>query len=123
MSGPGFAKQQSKSDFFESRIRPVLVEHCYECHNSSGKKKGGLALDWRNPLRAAEDVIVPGKPDDSLLVLAVRQLHCPPKLTAAQCGLHCGLDGRLQLFVLLLIVLDRLLILADGLLVFAPAPS
>ncbi|MBT6852196.1 MAG: hypothetical protein HOA16_13480, partial [Opitutae bacterium] len=30
------------NDFFESKIRPVLVEHCYECHNSSGKAKAKL---------------------------------------------------------------------------------
>lgn len=34
-------------EFFEQRIRPVLVEHCYECHNSAGTAEAGLALDHR----------------------------------------------------------------------------
>ena len=34
-------------DFFESKIRPVLVEHCYSCHNSNDAAEGGLALDHR----------------------------------------------------------------------------
>ncbi len=34
-----------KREFFESRIRPVLIEHCYKCHNSHGKKEGDLAVD------------------------------------------------------------------------------
>lgn len=37
--------------FFEARIRPVLVEHCYECHNSGDAAEGDLALDWKTPLR------------------------------------------------------------------------
>ena len=32
-------------EFFEKKIRPVLAENCYECHNSINKKKGDLALD------------------------------------------------------------------------------
>jgi hypothetical protein len=40
-------------DFFEARIRPVLVEHCYKCHSSAaGKTEGGLALDTRGAMRA-----------------------------------------------------------------------
>ncbi|MFM8470591.1 MAG: c-type cytochrome domain-containing protein, partial [Limisphaerales bacterium] len=35
-------------EFFEKRVRPVLVERCYECHSTTAKKlKGGLALDTR----------------------------------------------------------------------------
>ena len=34
-------------EFFEARIRPVLVEQCYRCHNSSGRAEGGLAVDRR----------------------------------------------------------------------------
>ena len=37
-------------DFFEAKIRPVLVEHCYECHNSSGKAKAKLVLDYKDGL-------------------------------------------------------------------------
>ena len=52
-------------EFFEKNIRPALAEHCYECHNSSDKAKGGLALDWRDGLVKGSDsgsVIVAGKP-------------------------------------------------------------
>ena len=35
-------------EFFESKVRPLLVEHCYECHSANAKKlKGGLRLDGR----------------------------------------------------------------------------
>ena len=40
---------------FRKKIRPVLAEHCYECHNSSGKEKGGLALDWAGGLAVVGD--------------------------------------------------------------------
>ncbi len=76
--------------FFEQKIRPVLVSTCYECHSAgakaNGKLKGGLFLDTRAALLTGGDegpVLVPGKPDDSLLIKAVRwsreDLHMPPK--------------------------------------------
>jgi hypothetical protein len=62
-------------EFFEQRIRPVLVEHCHECHSASAKKlQGGLRLDSRAGLIAGGDsgpAIVPGKPEASLLIRAV----------------------------------------------------
>src|SRR5262245_13649638 len=61
---------------FESKVRPVLVEHCYSCHSQkSGEAKGGLRLDTRATLRTGGDTgpaIVPGKPENSLLVTAIR---------------------------------------------------
>ncbi|SIO62408.1 Planctomycete cytochrome C [Singulisphaera sp. GP187] len=62
-------------EFFEAKIRPVLVERCNRCH-SAGKKepKGGLRLDSPAGLRKGGDsgvVIVPGKVDESLLVDAI----------------------------------------------------
>ncbi len=63
-------------EFFESRVRPVLVEHCYGCHSAQVRKpKGGLLLDSAEGLRkggSSGAVLVPGKPDDSLLVQAIR---------------------------------------------------
>ena len=42
--------------FFETKIRPVLVEHCYECHSSeSGKSRGGLKVDSRDALLRGGD--------------------------------------------------------------------
>jgi hypothetical protein len=62
-------------DFFESRIRPILVERCYECHSSEAKKaKGGLRLDTRAAIRKGGDsgpAVVPGDPDESLLLQAI----------------------------------------------------
>mgnify|MGYP002382125867 CR=1 FL=1 len=75
-------------NFFEKNIRPVLVEHCYKCHSSQGEKgvKGGLALDTRAGILQGGDsgpVIVPGRPDESLLVEAIgyadEALQMPPK--------------------------------------------
>ncbi len=62
-------------EFFESRIRPILAQDCYECHRSAGPKKGGLSLDHRAAWQAGGNsgpVILPGKPDESLLIQAIR---------------------------------------------------
>ena len=75
------------SDFFENKIRPLLVAHCQECHGGDGKKRqGGLRLDSRAGWMKGGDsgpAIVPGDPEKSLLILAVRQtdkdLRMPPK--------------------------------------------
>ncbi|MFN0068014.1 MAG: DUF1553 domain-containing protein [Limisphaerales bacterium] len=68
--------------FFERRIRPALVEHCYDCHSAGAKKlKGGLVLDSRAGVVQGGDtgpVITPGEPDASLLIQAVR--HADPNL-------------------------------------------
>jgi hypothetical protein len=74
-------------EFFEKRVRPVLVEHCYECHSAQSKKLGGgLLLDCRAGLLKGGDTgpaIVPGNASTSLLVAAVRytdqSLQMPPK--------------------------------------------
>ncbi|MBA63318.1 MAG: hypothetical protein CMJ76_13255 [Planctomycetaceae bacterium] len=62
-------------EFFEKRIRPVLVTKCYECHSSIASDiKGGLVLDSRNAIRKGGDsgpAVVPGKIADSLLYSAL----------------------------------------------------
>lgn len=76
--------------FFEKKIRPVLSESCYKCHSAEakaqGKLKGGLFLDTREGVLVGGDTgpsIVPGKPDASLLVKAMRwsdpDMEMPPK--------------------------------------------
>ncbi|MFZ4819716.1 MAG: c-type cytochrome domain-containing protein, partial [Limisphaerales bacterium] len=66
---PRFAGTPSAEQvaFFESRIRPVLVEHCYECHSAqSAKLKGGLLLDSRAGVIRGGDsgpIIAPGDPE------------------------------------------------------------
>lgn len=64
-------------EFFENKIRPVLVEHCYQCHSSGSKElQGGLRLDvkagWQVGGDSGMPAIVPGKSDESPLVRAVR---------------------------------------------------
>lgn len=71
--------------FFETRIRPVFIEHCYECHSQEAKQtKGGLQLDHRAAVLRGGDsgpAIVPGQPDQSLVIQAVRHesLEMPPQ--------------------------------------------
>jgi hypothetical protein len=68
------AQEASDLDFFESKVRPVLVENCLSCHGAK-KQKGGLRLDSRSAWARGGDsgpAIVPGKADRSLLVQMVR---------------------------------------------------
>src|SRR5947209_7228728 len=71
--------------FFEQKIRPALVQHCYECHSAQAKKvRGGLLLDTKAGLLNGGDsgpALVPGKVEESLLIKALRQdeLAMPPK--------------------------------------------
>ena len=72
-------------EFFEKRIRPVLIRHCYECHSSAATEaKAGLRLDSRDGIRAGGETgpsVVPGNADDSLLIAAIRHesLQMPPE--------------------------------------------
>lgn len=89
---PARGNDRTGLELFESKIRPVLVERCYECHSAEAKKvKGGLLLDTRAALRKGGDsgaAIVPGMPDESLLVKAIRyhdeNLQMPPKKPLAE---------------------------------------
>src|SRR2546426_4365294 len=61
-------------EFFEKKIRPVLVESCYKCHSQGEKVKGGLLVDARDGLLKGGDTgpaIVPNNPDASLLIKAI----------------------------------------------------
>src|SRR5215472_8021703 len=63
-------------DFFETRVRPVFAKNCYACHTDS--QMGGLRLDSAEAVRKggkSGPPIVPGKPEESLLIQAVRQTH------------------------------------------------
>lgn len=82
------AGSAEKTDFFEKRIRPVLVDHCYKCHSASSEKlKGALLLDTREGMlkggESGKPAIVPGDAEASLLVEAIRygneDLQMPPK--------------------------------------------
>jgi hypothetical protein len=74
-------------EFFEKRVRPVLAEHCFQCHSSRSEKlKAGLHLDSRQGVLTGGDsgpAAIPGDPDGSLVVKAIRytdsDLQMPPK--------------------------------------------
>lgn len=73
---PPRAAADEKLEFFERRIRPVLVEHCYECHSARVESvKGGLRVDHRRGLLVGGDsgpALLPGEPGESLLLEALR---------------------------------------------------
>lgn len=84
------AEDQGGIDFFESKIRPVLIEKCYGCHSveaeAKKKLKGDLYLDSKDSMRkGGKDgvVLVPGDPDKSKLIIAIRyhddDTAMPPK--------------------------------------------
>src|SRR5947208_9324234 len=75
-------------DFFEKRIRPVLVQRCYKCHSASAEKvKGGLLLDSREGMlkggESGKPAVVAGDAEKSRLIEAIRyandDLQMPPK--------------------------------------------
>jgi len=77
LQAPADPAEPSPEDlqFFETRIRPVLVENCQKCHGPT-KQWAGLRLDSRAAQLTGGDTgpaIVPGKPEESLLIKAVKQ--------------------------------------------------
>ncbi len=77
----------ANDEFFEKRVRPLLVQHCHECHSADSKKLGGgLRLDSRAGWKKGGDTgpaLIPQKVDESLLISAIRytdeSLRMPPK--------------------------------------------
>src|SRR5262245_5898885 len=70
----GLSGLASDKDFFEGKIRPLLAANCYDCHTE--EQLGGLRLDSRDAMLKGGKrgpAIVPGDPDRSLLIAAVRQ--------------------------------------------------
>ncbi|MFZ4766716.1 MAG: DUF1549 domain-containing protein, partial [Roseimicrobium sp.] len=81
-------------EFFESRIRPILVTECYDCHGAK-KAKGGLRLDSREGLLTGGDsgaAIVPGAPEKSLLIQSLAHTHADEALHMPKDG--AKLDGK-----------------------------
>ncbi|MEX2214529.1 MAG: PSD1 and planctomycete cytochrome C domain-containing protein [Phycisphaeraceae bacterium] len=88
---PAPAAETEPSDqdlqFFETKVRPLLVEQCYSCHSSQAKKlKAGLFMDSRQGIIKGGDTgpaLVAGDPDKSLIIDAIRyenvDLQMPPK--------------------------------------------
>jgi hypothetical protein len=81
-----------QADFFEKSVRPVLVKHCYECHSESADKiKGGLVLDTKAGWERGGDsgpAIVPGDPEKSLLIGAVRHADKDLKMPKEKIAEH-----------------------------------
>src|SRR3954469_23332984 len=76
----------AKIEFFEKKIRPLLVDNCHACHSAETNSKGGLRVDDRNGLLSGGGrgaAIVPGDVEKSLLVKAVsytqEKLKMPPE--------------------------------------------
>ncbi len=96
--GAGIAAEQDKNgkdkkgrdkqgvEFFEKKIRPVLVKHCYECHSADSEEvEGELVLDTRQGIRkggASGHAVVPGNLGESLLIKSMRfegDFEMPPE--------------------------------------------
>jgi hypothetical protein len=101
----GMAWAEDGVEFFEKKIRPVLSEHCYECHGPK-KQKGGLRMDTPANLRQGGDtgpLFVSKKADESLLITALRyhdkDLRMPPP--------EDGVDRKLPTRELTILRLDQ----------------
>ncbi|MFN7137745.1 MAG: PSD1 and planctomycete cytochrome C domain-containing protein [Limisphaerales bacterium] len=78
---------RAEIEFFENKIRPVLVNRCYKCHSSEGDKlRGDLSVQYREALLtggSSGPAIIPGNPETSLLIKAIRHdddvSKMPPK--------------------------------------------
>jgi hypothetical protein len=94
LAGSAFGQSADGLAYFEKNIRPLLAENCYSCHSSKlTKPMGGLSLDSKAAMLrgggSGVPSVVPGKPDESPIMAAVRQtgnLKMPPgrKLEASQ---------------------------------------
>jgi cytochrome c553 len=76
--GQLIAATPQQIEFFESKIRPILAQECYECHSTATKKKGGLVLDSRPGWQSggeSGDVIKAGDPAASLLLQTLKHEH------------------------------------------------
>ncbi len=76
ISASAWSAEPDGMAFFEAKIRPVLVEHCYECHSAKSKSpKGGLLVDTKEGLLIGGDSgpsLTPGKLDESPLLDALK---------------------------------------------------
>lgn len=85
---PTFGQADDAEQFFESQIRPLLIEKCLECHNAE-KQSGGLRLDSRDNILKGGDsgaALIPGDPAASRLIQAIRydgDLQMPPETPLA----------------------------------------
>lgn len=91
--------------FFESKIRPVLIEHCYDCHSSdAGAAEGGLRVDSRTAIRRGGEggpAVVPGDPRASRLLKVVKHedpdLTMPPKQPRLDASIIADLERWIEM--------------------------
>ena len=76
---------QTDAEFFEKNVRPLFIQRCFGCHGAGASPMGGLRLDSRESILhggGRGPAIVAGKPNESLLIRALRQtddsLKMPP---------------------------------------------
>ena len=70
----------NQTKFFEEKIRPLLIRNCYECHGEQ-KQKSNLRVDSLSHLLKGGDsgaAVIPGKPEESLLMAAVQRMVSQP---------------------------------------------
>lgn len=75
-ANPAPGDTSARVEFFEEKVRPILAGHCYACHSADTKPAGGLRVDGLNGLIAGGNkgpAVVPGKPEESLLLKRVTQ--------------------------------------------------
>src|SRR6516164_897259 len=80
---PAPADQPDRVEFFEKKVRPILVNNCHACHSADTKPAGGLRVDDRNGLLAggnAGPAVVPGDPARSLLLRRVTQTNAKRRM-------------------------------------------
>jgi cytochrome c553 len=84
IAAPAVADDPAEGEFFEKRVRPILVTHCQKCHGPE-KQENGLRVDSLVALIKGGDygpAVVPGKPEESLLIGAINHgeiVQMPPK--------------------------------------------
>ena len=79
----------ASAEFFEARVRPVLAANCYDCHTDD--EKGELRVDSREALLkggSSGPAIVPGNPETSLLIKAIKQEPGAPKMPKSKSKLR-----------------------------------
>src|SRR5580765_3568585 len=78
---PAAAAGPRAAEYFETSVRPVLAANCYDCH--AEEKMGGLRVDSREGLLKggkSGPALVPGDPDKSLVIEAIRQTRATLKM-------------------------------------------
>ena len=98
VSGADAKLTARETDFFETKIRPVLSENCYKCHSKNSEKvKGGLLLDSRDGVLKGGNTgpaVVPGRLEKSLLIQAVhykdKDLQMPPSSSGGKLSDNLG---------------------------------